>query len=171
MGRKSHTSNVTLADLSPAAQAQLGDAELNRFGRRQKQGRIKVSKPELRTVDGIVFASILEAKFYTHLKKSIPAGELHLQPEFLLQDKFRDLEGNMVRTIVYKADFLLGPARVKSNDPLNPDNIVIDAKGHLTEIFRIKAKMFMYHYRDHKLYLVKTLKALDEVIFQYMERR
>lgn len=173
MGRKSQhsRSRVTLDDLSEEARRQLSDTENNRHGRRHKQGRIKVSKAEERTVDKIVFASKLEAKFYTYLKERIPKDELHLQPEFLLQEKFRDPDGNMIRTIVYKADFLLGPPREKDDDPLHPLHVVIDAKGHLTEVFRIKAKMFMYRFRGHRLWSVKNLKGLDEAIARYMEKK
>ena len=172
MGTKSHRrSHVSIEDLGPSAREQLSQAEDNRTGRRHKQGRIKVSKAEERTVDGIVFASKLEAKFYTHLKVVIPKGELHLQPEFLLQEKFRDADGKMIRSIVYKSDFLLGPARKDAADALDPKNIVIDAKGHLTEVFKIKAKMFMYRHRNHKLWAVKTVKALDEVVAEYLENR
>jgi hypothetical protein len=171
MGRGSqHRYHVKLTDLAPAALAQLQETEVNRTDRRHKQGRIKVSKAEERTVDGIVFASKLEAKFYTNLKAVIPKGELHLQPEFLLQEKFKDIEGKAIRSISYKADFLLGPPRTDPAAPLHPDNVVIDAKGHLTDVFRLKAKMFMYHY-PVKLYTVTSVKALLEVVNEYLEKQ
>ena len=172
MGRKpQRRSSVKLSDLSEDARKQIGEAETNRAGRRHKQGRIKVSKAEERTVDKIVFASKLEAKFYTHLKKVIPEKELHLQPDFLLQEKFRDLDGKMVRSIIYRADFMLGPPRENADDPLDPKHVVIDAKGHLTDMFRIKAKMYAYKFRGNRLWAVKSLKALDEAIALYMEKR
>lgn len=139
-------------------------------GSAPKQGRIRVSRPEARTVDGIVFASVLESKFYTILKQQIPEGELHLQPAFLLQDSFRDVDGKAIRTITYQADFLLGPKRDNNTDPVLPENVVIDAKGHMTDIFRLKAKLFLYRYKT-RLVLVKTVKQLQTVIDNYLQAR
>ena len=167
MGRKqTRRSGIKLSDLSAEAIEQITEKDLLQEAT-AKHGRIKVSKASERTVEGMVFASKLEAKFYTILKKTIPAGHLHLQPEFQLQEGFRDVDGKAVRPIIYKADFLLGPARKKATDPIHPDNIVIDAKGHLTDVFRLKAKMFSYKYKT-RLVLVKNLKALQQVMDAYI---
>ena len=131
----------------------------------QKHGRYKVSAKEHRTVDDIVFDSKLEAGHYVWLKENFK-GEVHRQPEFLLQEKFRNVDGKVVLPIKYKADFLLGPSRVAIEDPLAETNIVIDSKGHLTEVFRIKAKIFMHRY-DAKIWTVKNNKELEEAVHHY----
>jgi len=138
--------------------------------RESKQGRYKVAAKTERTVDGIVFDSKLEARFYAYIRSKVSPEELHLQPEFLLQPKCKDLDGRAVRAISYKADFLLGPKRENPEDPLEDIHVVIDAKGHKTEVFRIKAKMFVYHY-SAKLWAVKNIKELDEALARYHELR
>lgn len=167
MPRKNN--RVTAKDLSKTAQRQLSKVEGNRTTRRGK-GRYTVSAKSERTVSGIVFDSKLEARFYAYIRDRVPEGELHLQPQFLLQEKFRDSEGKAIRAIAYKADFLLGPARDGDSTPLGKRHVVIDAKGHLTDIFRIKAKMFSYRYNS-KLWLVKNIKQLDEALNYYEELR
>jgi len=131
----------------------------------RKVGRYKVSEKTKRTVDGIVFDSMLEANHYAWLKKNFK-GELHLQPEFLLQPKFRNVDGKVIQPIKYKADFLLGPPRLDIEDPLDEVNVVIDSKGHLTEVFRIKSKMFQFRY-DNKLWTAKNYKELEAAVRHY----
>lgn len=130
-------------------------------------GRYKVSSKSKRTVDGIVFDSMLEANHYTWLKKNFK-GELHLQPEFLLQPKFRNSQGKAIHPIKYKADFLLGPPRSNIEDPLHDTNVVIDSKGHLTDVFRMKSKLFQYKYNS-TLWLAKNYKQLEEAVLYYEE--
>jgi hypothetical protein len=169
MGRKqARRLRVKLSDLSSEAIEQITDKDLLEDAV-SKHGRIKVSKASERTVGGIVFASKLEAKFYTILKQNIPEGHLHLQPEFQLQEGFRDVDGAAIRSITYKSDFLLGPERKNATDPVHPGNVVIDAKGHLTDVFRIKAKMFSYKYRT-RLVLVKNIKTLQQVMDEYLNK-
>lgn len=130
-----------------------------------KQGRYKVSAKEKRTVDGIVFDSMLEANHYTWFQKNFK-GDLQLQPEFLLQPKFRNVEGKVIQPIKYKADFLLGPPRLDIEAPLDELNVVIDSKGHLTEVFRIKAKLFQFKY-NNKIWTAKNYKQLEEAVLYY----
>lgn len=91
-----------------------------------------MSAPEERTVDGILFASKLEAECYKVLKQTIGLSRFKTQVEFLLQDAFL-LDGKKVRPIKYIADFVVGPH-------------VLDTKGHLTTEFKIKSKMFRHRY-------------------------
>lgn len=169
-------SNVSLEDLSPSARKQaeklISKTEDNRNTRRgKKKGRYTVSSKADRTVDGIVFDSRLEARFYAYLKNRVPKGELHLQPEFLLQEKCKTPDGKAIRSISYRGDFLLGPKREGVDTPLdNNRNVVIDAKGHLTDVFRIKAKMFVFRYRA-KLWTAKNIKQLEAAIQHYEELR
>jgi hypothetical protein len=134
-----------------------------------KHGRIQVSAKEKRTVDGILFASMWEAKVYVMLKAVIPAEHLHLQPDFLLQAKFRDCNNKGIRAIYYRADFLLGPAREDRDGPLNDDHIVVDAKGMKTDVFNLKCKMFKYHFRNARLFLPSKKADVLELIETYKE--
>lgn len=91
-------------------------------------------------VEGIHFDSKAEAEYYLVLKDRLDRGEireLHLQPKYILQDKPR---------IAYKADF----------EVVHLDGITetIDVKGHITQAFSIKKRLFKAQY-DHKLTLIK----------------
>lgn len=94
-------------------------------------------------VDGYIFASKKEAARYGELKLLEKEGyiyDLELQPKFVLQEKFRDVEGKMHRAIVYIADF-----RYKNEAGTE---IVVDTKGYKTDVFRIKEKLFLYKYPE-----------------------
>lgn len=93
-------------------------------------------------VDGITFDSKREAIAYTRLKSLEQAGEvkdLKLQPEYTLQEKFVDKQGNRHRAIVYKADFSFVDTRTG-------ELTVVDVKGYPTPVFRLKWKLLLYHY-------------------------
>jgi hypothetical protein len=92
-------------------------------------------------VDGITFDSQKEANYYCELKIKKRAGKIkdfELQPEFLLQEGFRDKSGKWHRPIKYRADF-------KIKYPDNREEI-IDTKGHKTGIYRIKKKLLLARY-------------------------
>lgn len=94
-------------------------------------------------IDGIKFDSKREANRYCELKLLEKANEirnLELQPRFLLQDKFKDKTGTTHRKIEYVADFMY----------VDKDNkkIVEDVKGVLTDVYKIKKKMFLKIYDD-----------------------
>ena len=92
-------------------------------------------------IDGHTFDSKREAERYCELKLFVKAGEirnLELQPRFLLQDKFVDKQGNKHRKIEYVADFLY-------IDKLGR-NIVEDVKGVLTDVYKLKKKLFLKIY-------------------------
>ncbi len=93
-------------------------------------------------VDGITFASKLEAKRYGQLKQLADAGlieDLRMQPEFVLMNGFRDRRGRAHRAVKYIADFAY---------VLDGELIVEDTKGRKTELFKLKEKMFMEKYPD-----------------------
>lgn len=87
------------------------------------------------------------------LKMLLGREHFELQPEFILQEGFTH-EGKKYRPIKYVGDFLL---RAKSGD------IVVDTKGHETQEFKMKAKMFVYTYRE-TIQLVKRKSELLELL-------
>lgn len=92
-------------------------------------------------VDGIKFDSIREAERYCELKlleKVKEIRDLELQPRFLLQDKFKDKSGTTHRKIEYVADFMYIDKCGKT--------IVEDVKGVLTDVYKLKKKMFLKKY-------------------------
>lgn len=104
--------------------------------------------------DGIKFDSKLEAERYAQLKILERAGvirELELQPSFELLPSFRK-NGKTWRKTVYKADFRY--ILVKD------DRIIIeDVKGStavITDVFRLKQKLFEYKYPDYTISIVTS---------------
>lgn len=96
-----------------------------------------------RTIDGHNFPSKREAERYCELKLLLKAGEIRnlvLQPRFLLQEEFIDKNGVKHRKIEYVADFLY----IDKDDKA----IVEDVKGVLTEVYKIKKKMFLKIYDE-----------------------
>jgi Protein of unknown function (DUF1064) len=139
-------------------------------GKRRPQGKYHVRSKAQRTVDGVVFASGLEARAYQFFKKRLPEGELHLQPVFLLQEGFEGPDGQLVRPIRYQADFLFGPPRLADDDPVSPAQVVVDTKGMRTETFQVKRKIFLYRYRV-ELHLPKRLSEMEEVVQLYLSMK
>lgn len=123
----------------------------------QKMGKIKHKKTE---VDGIIFDSKMESRYYERLKAQKAAGEIldfELQPEFILQEKFIIVDGQIVlgsdpefnkikrrtkaptvQAIKYRSDFKV--------TYLDGSVEIIDTKGQATADFKIKKKMFAYRY-------------------------
>ena len=102
-------------------------------------------------IDGIKFDSKAEARRYKELVIAQKAGiirDLELQPEFLLQDKFK-YDDKIQRAIKYIADF-------KYFDISKYDYVVEDVKGVETEAFKIKRKLFLKMYGDK--YIFKIIK-------------
>lgn len=101
-------------------------------------------------VDGITFASQLEAARYQELKLLERSGaivNLELQPRFVLQEGFRDVKGRRHKPIIYVADF-------GYDEPGNPARVIEDAKGALTDVFKIKQKLFLCLYQHYDFRLV-----------------
>lgn len=93
------------------------------------------------TIDGHKFDSKREAERYCELKLFLRAKEiknLELQPRFLLQDGFVDKEGNEHKKIEYVADFMYVDKSGKT--------VVEDVKGVLTDVYKLKKKMFLKKY-------------------------
>ena len=104
--------------------------------------------------DGIKFDSKLEAERYAQLKMMECAGvirDLELQPEYELIPSFRK-NGKTWRRTVYKADFRYILAE-------NDKTIIEDVKGSIsviTDVFRLKQKLFEYRYPDYTISIVTS---------------
>ena len=97
-------------------------------------------------VDGIFFDSKKEAKRYPMLRqaqKNKVISSLTLQPSFLLQEKFTK-NGKVFREIRYIADF---------SYYIDDERVIEDTKGYMTEVFKIKRKLFEYKYPELTLKL------------------
>jgi Protein of unknown function (DUF1064) len=102
-------------------------------------------------IDGYVFQSKIEAKYYEHLKWLLEHKEIKsfsLQPRYILLDKFRK-NGKTYRKMEYIADFEV--------HHLDGSIEVVDVKGFETEAFKIKRKLFEHKY-PYKLSLVTYVK-------------
>ena len=104
--------------------------------------------------DGIKFDSKLEAERYAQLKMMERAGvirDLELQPEYELIPSFRK-NGKTWRRTLYKADFRYILAEDDSY-------IIEDVKGStavITDVFRLKQKLFEYKYPDYTISIVTS---------------
>lgn len=99
-------------------------------------------------VDGHSFDSRAEARYYNQLKLRKRAGDIQffrLQPKYQLMAGF-EKDGVKHRAIHYIADF-----EIHHKDGSIE---VVDVKGTLTQVFRLKEKMFHKRF-PHKLTLVK----------------
>lgn len=116
---------------------------------RKRQGKSKSKYGNKKVeLDGHVFDSRAEARYYQHLKLLEMAGEVlffRLQPCYLLQEAFKK-HGKTHRRIDYIADF-----EVHHKDGSIE---VVDVKGVATDVFRMKEKMFHVKY-PHKLSVIK----------------
>ena len=104
--------------------------------------------------DGIKFDSKLEAERYAQLKMMERAGvirDLELQPEYELLPSFRK-NGKTWRRTLYKADFRYILAEDDSY-------IIEDVKGStavITDVFRLKQKLFEYKYPEYTISIVTS---------------
>lgn len=103
-------------------------------------------------IDGIKFDSKLEAERYAQLKILERAGvirNLELQPEYELIPSFRK-NGKTWRKTAYKADFRY----ILVEDDIT---IIEDVKGStavITDVFRLKQKLFEYKYPELTIKIV-----------------
>ena len=123
----------------------LSEKQLNKILGIEPESKYKNKKA---VVDGIEFDSRKEANYYAELKLLQKVGEIEkieLQPEFELLPRFRK-NGKTYRPIKYIADFKVTytDGRVE----------IVDVKGHKTEVFRLKEKLFEYQYSDLNLKIV-----------------
>lgn len=103
-------------------------------------------------VDGIKFDSKKEALRFIALRHQQNNGEisnLKLQPRFRLQDGF-DFEGERVRPINYKADFIY----IRDGE-----TIVEETKGCKTEDYKLRIKLFKRNKLDGKYFDFKFIET------------
>lgn len=97
--------------------------------------------------DEKVFDSRKEANRYLELKKQQEDGlisGLECQKQFVLQEGFRDNEGNWQRPITYVCDFFYQEGE---------DWVVEDVKSKMTKqlpVYRLKKKLFLRKYPEYK---------------------
>lgn len=102
-------------------------------------------------IDGITFASKMEAARYGELKLLLKAGkikDLVLQPTYILDEKLEKNE-RKYRAVVYKADF-------KYYDVEKNKEVIEDVKGHKTKVYKLKKRWFDRVYPD------KTITEIEE---------
>ncbi len=143
--RRSQRPSFDISKLGPSAQAQLAAQGV----KIPKVGRYKVSAPDQRTVDGILFASKLEAGAYVILRDAMGKENVLLQREFVLQEAFT-FEGKKFRAMKYRADFVI---RIDGVD------YVLDTKGHETRAWIDREKLFVKKYQQ-LIVVIKNLGAL-----------
>lgn len=114
---------------------------LPRIGDGQKKSKFGAYKAE---VDGFIFDSVMEARFYVYLSGLRYRGEIRSfdrQVTYELQPKFRSkVTGKIVLPITYIADFC-----IIANDGTQT---VVDVKGKETDVFLMKKKMMQYRYPE-----------------------
>ncbi len=133
--------SLRLKDLPPALRRQ-AEAKLKDLPKETKRNKYNARKT---IVDGITFASRLEADYYCDLKLLKMAGEvetIELQPEFLLKESFTK-KGKKHRAIRYIADFkvMYADGRVEIVD-------VKPSKTYKTQVYRLKKKLFEARYPE-----------------------
>jgi hypothetical protein len=119
---------------------------------RRSFNKYGVSPKEARTSDGTVFASKWEKEAYEIIRDTIGVSNFTLQPSYVLQDKFRDIDDKAVRAIKYNADFLLF------------EEHIVDTKGFETDVFKMKEKMFKCKFPGQRIIKLKTKKQLREFL-------
>lgn len=134
----------------------------NPFLRPKRGSRIVVSAKEKRIEDGVVFDSQWEKRVYIFLRDNFGKRYFDLQPNFELQPKFTDPQGEKHRGIFYRGDFIFGPKRETPSDPLTDKHVVIDAKGMKDAMFKLKRKLFLHRFGGplHLPSRVRDLEAL-----------
>jgi hypothetical protein len=106
-------------------------------------GRIRVAPKADRTLDGITFASKAEMNRYAELLMMKRAGlisNLELQPRFILQEGYQDGPVKVL-ALEYVADFRYFEHR-------SGFAVVEDVKGHKTEVYKLKRKLFRAKYPE-----------------------
>ena len=103
--------------------------EKNQASPEPKEKKSKYRNKKIK-IDGHYFDSIKESKCYEELKLRLKAGDILgfcLQPKFILSN-----------SISYVADFVVWN--------LDGSSEIIDVKGYLTEIYKLKKKLFKEKY-------------------------
>ena len=111
--------------------------------REHKRPRINSKKT---IVDGITFASESESIYYLDCKERKKKGEItdfRMQVPFTLQEGYINNAGKKIRPIIYISDFIISLPDGRER--------VVDVKSSprfMTEIFKIKKKIWEYKFKD-----------------------
>ena len=144
---------IELSDLSPKAQQQAAAkymAQLKADEQRKAAKDLKFEeKPnkyrsQTAEVHGIKFQSKKEARRYQELMILLKNGDikdLKLQYEITIQPSFKTPEGETVRAIRYKADFVYMKKHKLANKTDGWFREIEDTKGFRTKEYKIKKKM------------------------------
>lgn len=129
---------IDISRLSEKAQRQILEKLNGKAPRQSKYHNVKATRT---MPNGTVrtFQSHREAHRYDYLRMLYEAGkiqDLRLQQTFTLQEGYVTADGETVRPITYKADFVY----VKDGK-----TIIEDAKGAKTDKYRMKYKMMLDH--------------------------
>ena len=115
-----------------------------------RKNKYNVSPKAKRMAFGILFDSKKEMERYLVLRSMEDAGEIHdldIQPGFVLQPAFTDLNHRSHREIKYFADF-------EYTEPGNERKVIEEVKGKATREFMIKKKLFLYKYDNEYDYRI-----------------
>ncbi len=113
---------------------------LDQYKNYQEKGKRKYKNKKI-IVDGMKFDSQLEANRWQELKILQKGGaikDLRRQVRFELQPKYKK-NGKTIQSISYVADFVYYSFTERKI-------IVEDTKGYLTEVYKLKKKIFEYKY-------------------------
>jgi hypothetical protein len=117
-------------------------------------------------LDGYLFDSKMERQYYLYLKEQKEKGEIQdytvKPPPYVLLCKHVKNK-HIVRPITYEADFTY-----IDNDGVNH---VVDVKGVLTEVFKLKKKLLEYFYPEVTLELVKEVPGNETITKQSSRNR
>jgi hypothetical protein len=101
-------------------------------------------------IDGIVFASKKEAQYYVDLKERLLKEDIRCferQVEYELIPPYENAEGKKIKAMKYVADFVYMDKSGKEH--------IIDVKGLVTDVFRLKKKVFEWRYPTKVIEVVK----------------
>ena len=88
---------------------------------------------------GLTFDSVKERNYYMYLEGLLEAGEitnLQLQVKYILQPRFKAVNGHIIRPITYTADFVYNDKDGKE--------VIVDVKGFRTDVYKLKKKLMLY---------------------------
>jgi len=141
---------------------------MKKFRRRKKRGPV-VSKKV--TVDGIKFASGLEAYMYRALKKAKIKAQyekrtFELIPSFEFNNSSYERQSNGKGDMVNRGNKKV--LAIKYTPDFEGTNFVIECKGRANESFPIRWKLFKKHVAKHypnmRLYKPQKQSECDDVI-------
>lgn len=118
---------------------------MNAFQYRNLVSKMKNSKYHAKKVEigGVVYDSKKEARRAETLIMQEKYGIIHnlrTQVPFILQDKFVNNKGEVIKEIKYVADFVYEQ---------NGKKYVEDTKGFRTDVYKIKKKLFEHKYPEY----------------------